>query len=205
MFIGRLGFLFGWFAGIGFWMPFYICKNISVFGVDDAFPKFGGLLKTAIKFSFCICFTNSSFGFLGLGFCTLLETELNCSFGLSWVWGIAGFGIVCTGFGCYFFAGTLIPIISKKSKSVELSETYCLGWTWGIFELKVAQSSLLDYCLVGLRVSEAIWNELNSSAELLLSLINLLTILINQNLHLEANTEPMSQYRRFLYSFSKSP
>jgi hypothetical protein len=38
-----------------------------------------------------------------------------------------------------------------------------------MFELKLAQSSLVDCCFVGLGIYAAIWKELNSSAEVLLS------------------------------------
>ena len=204
MFTGGFGMLFFWVWAIDCGALFYICPNGSKSGLDDVLLKFSGLLKTAIKFSFCICLTNSSFGFLGFGFCKLAETELNCSFGLSWVcW--MGFWIFCTGFGSYFFAGTLIPIISKKSKSVEFSATYCFGCTWGMFELKLAQSSLVDCCFVGLGIYAAIWKELNSSAEVLLSWMNLLTIWINRNIRLAVRRESMNQCRRCLCSFSKSP
>lgn len=54
----------------------------------------------------------------------------------------------CTGFGCYFFAGTLIPIIYKKSKSTELKPTYFFSYTWGTCIWKSAQS--FEDCLVGL-------------------------------------------------------
>jgi hypothetical protein len=83
MFAGGFEILFLWVCGIGVGTLFYICANGSKSGVDDVLLKFRGLLKTAIKFSFCICLTNSSFGFFGFGFCKLVEFELNCSFGLS--------------------------------------------------------------------------------------------------------------------------
>ena len=83
MFTGGFGMLFFWVWAIDYGTLFYICPNGSKSGLDDVLLKFSGLLKTAIKFSFCICLTNSSFGFFGFGFCKLVEIELNCSFGLS--------------------------------------------------------------------------------------------------------------------------